>query len=150
MGGAEFRTARGYELIERRIKGLTPSMEDYIEMIYRLGRDGIRTNDLAEALNVKPSSVSKMIQRLDASFLVTYEKYAEIRLTEKGHELGEFLYFRHNVLGEFLGLLGVKKNLLKEIEMMEHNISGETLDCIITFVCNVKRKPGLWKNLCNK
>ena len=147
----EFRTARGYELIDRQVKGLTDSMEDYLEMIYRMsrGEKDIRTSDLAEALNVRPSSVSKMIQKLDSSALVTYEKYGEIKLTQKGWELGEFLFFRHNILGEFLELLGVKKNLLQEIERMEHNISQETLDCVVKLVSRAKSKPRLWDRFYN-
>ena len=94
MESMEFRTARGYELIDRQVKGLTDSMEDYLEMIYRMsrGEKDIRTSDLAEALNVRPSSVSKMIQKLDSSALVTYEKYGEIKLTQKGWELGNFCF----------------------------------------------------------
>ena len=45
----------------------TPSMEDYIEQIYILiERKGYaRVSDIAENLSVHPSSVTKMVQKLD-------------------------------------------------------------------------------------
>lgn len=35
----QFHTARGYELLKKDSNILTPSMEDYLEMAYRLSRD---------------------------------------------------------------------------------------------------------------
>lgn len=45
----------------------TPSMEDYIEQIYLLidEKGYARVSDIAEALSVHPSSVTKMVQKLD-------------------------------------------------------------------------------------
>ena len=45
----------------------TPSMEDYIEQIYMLIEEKgyARVSDIAEALAVHPSSVTKMFQKLD-------------------------------------------------------------------------------------
>ena len=44
----------------------TPGMEDYLEQIYlHIERNGIaRVSDIAESLDVLPSSVTKMVQRL--------------------------------------------------------------------------------------
>ena len=51
-----FYTVRGYELLSKDANLLTPSMEDYLEMVYRLSRDKgyTRISDLASALNVQP------------------------------------------------------------------------------------------------
>jgi Mn-dependent DtxR family transcriptional regulator len=45
----------------------TPSMEDYIEQIYNLIEEKgyARVSDIAEGLSVHPSSVTKMVQKLD-------------------------------------------------------------------------------------
>ena len=45
----------------------TPSMEDHIEQIYLLIEEKgyARVSDIAEALCVLPSSVTKMVQKLD-------------------------------------------------------------------------------------
>ena len=127
-----FRTARGYQLLLQEKKTLTPSMEDYMEMIYRnCLREGFtRVNILAESLNVQAPSVSRMIQKLTELELLDFEKYGVIRLTESGRELGEFLYNRHQTIEEFLTLLGVTESLLTETEMIEHNVSLATLNRI--------------------
>jgi Mn-dependent DtxR family transcriptional regulator len=127
-----FRTARGYQLLLQEKKTLTPSMEDYMEMIYRnCLREGFtRVNILAESLNVQAPSVSRMIQKLTELELLDFEKYGVIRLTESGRELGEFLYNRHQIIEEFLTLLGVTESLLTETEMIEHNVSLATLNRI--------------------
>lgn len=131
----EFHTARGYEIIEKQLNGITSSMEDYLEMIYRLDKSGsVRAIELAKALNVRPSSVTKMIQRLSSLDLVKYEKYGDIRLTEKGSEFGKYLYDKHCTIANFLKFIGVYENLLKDVERIEHNVSRETLKCIIHFM----------------
>ena len=55
---------------------LTSSMEDYLEKIYELMKEKgyARVSDIASSLSVQPSSVTKMIQKLDDKKLVTYEK----------------------------------------------------------------------------
>ena len=54
---------------------LTASEEDYIEMIYRLAQPNkieIRVNELATSLNIKSSSVTKMIKKLNEKNLIIY------------------------------------------------------------------------------
>ncbi|WGX75464.1 MarR family transcriptional regulator [Paraclostridium bifermentans] len=45
---------------------LSPNEEDYIEMIYRLQseNENVKIKDLSKALNIKPSSVSNMVRKL--------------------------------------------------------------------------------------
>lgn len=111
---------------------MTPSMEDYLEMIYRncLAEGYTRVRVLAESLNVQAPSASRMIQKLSELDLLDYERYGVIRLTESGEELGEFLYNRHQIVEEFLTYLGVTESLLAETEMIEHHLSLDTLDRI--------------------
>lgn len=127
-----FRTARGYQLLLQEKKNMTPSMEDYLEMIYRncLAEGYTRVRVLAESLNVQAPSASRMIQKLSELDLLDYERYGVIRLTESGEELGEFLYNRHQIVEEFLTYLGVTESLLAETEMIEHHLSLDTLDRI--------------------
>lgn len=128
----EFYTFRGYSLHSaRQPDSLTPSMEDYLEMIYRLAeREGYtRVLELAAALHVQPPSASRMIQRLADSDFLIYEKYSIIRLTPKGEEIGRFLIHRHNTLEDFLRLLGVE-DVLEDAEKIEHNISTAALAAI--------------------
>jgi len=129
---SKFHTVRGYELIRQESKPLTSAMEDYLEMIYRnsLNTGLLRSNTLSELLNVHPSSVTKMLQKLNRLGYVDYQKYGIIFLTEKGRTLGKFLYRRHQILEEFLRLIGGREPHLLEIELIEHHISPETLNNI--------------------
>jgi hypothetical protein len=63
----------------------TPSMEDYIEQIYILIEEKgyARVSDIAEALSVHPSSVTKMVQKLDKDEYLVYEKYRGLVLTPR-------------------------------------------------------------------
>ncbi|NLI69249.1 MAG: helix-turn-helix domain-containing protein [Firmicutes bacterium] len=125
----DFYTVRGYELKDQEEKTLTPAMEDYLEMIYRgiLERDHVRINALAERLNVKPSSASRMVQKLADMGFLKYEKYGIIFLTEQGSRIGEFLLQRHRIIEEFMAVLSDEDSLLKETEMIEHHVSPATL-----------------------
>lgn len=137
---SKFHTVRGYELMRQENKPLTSAMEDYLEMIYRNSLDTglLRSNTLSELLNVHPSSVTKMLQKLSRLEYVDYQKYGIIFLTEKGRELGKFLYRRHQILEEFLRLIGDGESSLLETELIEHHISSETLININLLTCFLK------------
>ncbi|MCR1898957.1 DtxR family transcriptional regulator [Irregularibacter muris] len=126
----EFHTVRGYQMLNVEDKLLTSSMEDYLEMIYRVcQKDGyIRVNELAEKLNVRPSSSTNMVKKLRELELVDYQKYGIIQLTKEGKEIGGFLLKRHQIIEKFLKNLGIRKTLLKDTEMIEHDVSLTTLE----------------------
>jgi len=104
-------------------------MEDYLEMIYRnsLKEGYLRINKLAELLNVKASSASKMVQKLGELGLLKYEKYGIIVLNDSGREIGEFLLERHRIIEDFLKFLGCEGDVLVQTELIEHNINTDTV-----------------------
>ena len=111
----------------------TPSMEDYIEQIYLLIEEKgyARVSDIAENLNVHPSSVTKMVQKLDKDEYLVYEKYRGLILTPKGKKIGKRLVYRHDLLEQLLTLIGVKKELIYEdVEGIEHHLSWDAIDRI--------------------
>ena len=130
MNNNEFYTVRGYQLLKQNKKLLTPALEDYLEMIYRISLQEkyTRMNTLAALLNVKPSSATKMVQKLSHLNLVDYQKYEGISLTAQGSEIGEFLYKRHRIIETFLELLALSKDVHMETELIEHHISPYTLE----------------------
>lgn len=132
MDKNEFHTVRGYQLLEQNKRLLTSAMEDYLEMICRNNlQDGyLRINKLAELLNVKASSASKMVKKLGEIGMVKYEKYGIIILTQSGKEIGEFLLRRHCIIEDFLKNIGIVENILTETELIEHNVNSNTLKCI--------------------
>ncbi len=139
----EFFTFR--ELMKRDDDLLTASMEDYLEMVYRLSRESgfTRVNELASSLNVQPPSVSKMIQKLAEQGMVNYEKYGYITLTRKGKKLGKELLYRHQVVEDFLRLLGVSEGLLEQTEKIEHTLHPPTLKELARLVRFFKERPEL-------
>lgn len=60
----KYYTLTGYKIKNNLL--ITETMEDYIEMIYRntIIDEDISVKEIATFLNVKPSSVSKMINKL--------------------------------------------------------------------------------------
>ncbi|MBW4081830.1 transcriptional regulator MntR [Paenibacillus sp. S150] len=115
----------------------TPSMEDYLERIYKLidEKGYARVSDIAEGLEVHPSSVTKMIQKLDKDEYLIYEKYRGLVLTSKGKKVGKRLVDRHQLLEEFLGLIGVQQeHIYKDVEGIEHHLSWDSITRIETLV----------------
>lgn len=111
----------------------TPSMEDYIEQIYLLIEEKgyARVSDIAESLKVHPSSVTKMVQKLDRDQYLNYEKYRGLVLTAKGKKVGKRLVYRHELLEQFLGIIGVNKDLIyDDVEGIEHHLSWDSIDRI--------------------
>jgi len=130
----------------------TPSMEDYIEQIYLLieNKGYARVSDIAEALSVHPSSVTKMVQKLDKSEYLVYEKYRGLILTPKGKKIGKRLVIRHELLEQFLKMIGVdEENIYQDVEGIEHHLSWNAIDRIGDLVQyfeeNPERLKELWK-----
>jgi DtxR family Mn-dependent transcriptional regulator len=148
----EFHTFRNYQLQKQGQEQfsfrMTASMEDYLEMIYRhCLKDGfIRTNQLAGQLNVQASSVTKIVQKLAALGLLDYQKYSVIQLTDKGRSLGCYLLSRHLIVENFLRIIGVSSDfLLRDTEMIEHQLSNSTVQKIKQLYLFLKNNPHVLK-----
>jgi len=142
MKNNDFRTFSGYMKKEEHL--LSASMEDYLEMIYRLSKDTgfTRINELSEALNVHPPSATRMVQKLGLLNLLQYEKYGVILLRAEGKRLGELLLERHNMIEAFFRLLGInEEKILAETEKVEHTLSDETVKCFEKYILFVKENP---------
>lgn len=122
-----FHTLKGYEILES--KKITYAMEDYLEMICRMckDKDYVRINELSKNLNVRPSSVSKMVYNLRTYGLVDFEKYGYIKPTNLGKETGEYLIYRHEVLQKFLCHINKSKDELEQVEKIEHYLNRGTI-----------------------
>ena len=124
----DFRTVRGYQLLNQQDGRLTPALEDYLEMAYRLCQQYsyARVNKLSELLHVRPSSASKMISKLASLGYLEYDRYEIILLTEQGQKTGAYLLKRHDTVESFLKLIGCQ-NPLEETELIEHSLSASTM-----------------------
>lgn len=120
----------------------TPSMEDYLEQMYILmdEKGYARVSDIADALDVHPSSVTKMMQRLDKDRYVNYEKYRGLTLTNKGRKMGKRLLARHQLLENFLHIIGVQEeNIYADVEGIEHHLSWDSITCIESLITYFER-----------
>ena len=128
----------------------TPSMEDHIEQIYLLitNKGYARVSDIAEALSVLPSSVTKMVQKLDKDGYLIYEKYRGLTLTAKGEKLGKRLVQRHELLEQFLRLIGVdEEKIYADVEGIEHHLSWNSINRIADLVQLIEEEPEVAQKL---
>ena len=98
-------------------------------MFYRIiERQGyIRSADLSAAIRVRPSSVTRMLQKLHEAGFIAYEKYRHIALTDKGLTYGRFLVWRDETLKEFFRLLRTPNDIERQVEGIEHYITPVTM-----------------------
>ncbi|WP_407314688.1 metal-dependent transcriptional regulator [Desulfosporosinus sp. SB140] len=129
---------------------LTPSLEDYLEEIYRfsLSLGSVRVTDISNRLKVALPSVTKALYKLRDESYINYERYGEIKLTDKGKEIGNYLVTRYQLLQEFLDLICSRCDFAAEAEAMEHYLSTATINAIKTFVEFMKTNP-TWKQAYN-
>lgn len=124
---------------------LTTVMEDYLECIYDIveikGYAG--TNDIAEKLDISPSTVSRMIKKLDEEGYIHYEPYRGMTLTKTGEIIGERISSNHKLLEDFFNILGIEDEEIieQDIEGIEHYLSDETIESVIALVSFFKEKP---------
>ena len=87
---------------------LSRKAEDYLEAILNIslqeGKGYARVKEIARALNVKPSSVVEMVNRLNGVGLVNYKKYEGITLTPKGEKVARVVKDRHETIRAFLAV----------------------------------------------
>jgi Mn-dependent DtxR family transcriptional regulator len=126
------------------------AVEDYLERILELiQRKGYaRVVDIAAALKISQASVTNMVQRLDADGLLKYEKYRGLVLTTAGETLARSIARRHQLLSDFLNLLGLDERVINhDVEGMEHHISPSTLRAIEALTLQLRRRPALLARL---
>jgi len=122
---------------------LTPSLEDYLEELYRfsLSTETVRVTDLSIKLGVSLPSVTKALRKLKNGHYIDYQRYGEIDLTEKGKKLGDFLVKRNQLLQEFLVLIKTDCDIAAEAEAMEHYLSEATIRSIQAIVTFLNQNP---------
>jgi len=119
------------------------TMEEYIEVISSLQNESeyARTTDIANEMNIKPSSVTEMLQKLDNNGLIEYHLYKGARLTKKGKKIAGKLEMKHHAIEEFLLMLGVdEKNAKEDACEIEHHVSDETIERLIQFIKTLRKK----------
>ena len=117
---------------------LSESAEMMIKNINELASSGerVRTSDLSTKTELKPASVTEMIQRLGDLGLVDYEPYHGVHLTKQGQHVADVIEHRFNILERFLTeILGVDGNEASEVACrMEHVLTRDVEHKLTTFL----------------
>lgn len=124
---------------------LTKSVEDYLKIIYHLQKHKgvIQVKDIACELKVKPPSVVEALKKLSEKGFISHEKYGDIELNEKGSKVAESIIHKHEVLKNFLRILGVDtETASKDACAMEHVLDSKTVDKLKRFSDFTQVCPG--------
>jgi Mn-dependent DtxR family transcriptional regulator len=121
---------------------ITESVENYLEAILVLGKDGspVRAVDIAAALEFSKPSVSVALRNMREAGYIDLQNGRDIVLTEEGQTIAEQVYERHVLISEWLMFLGVKKEIaLRDACRMEHGISQESYDALKRYLDDKKQ-----------
>jgi DtxR family transcriptional regulator, Mn-dependent transcriptional regulator len=103
------------------------AIEDYLKTIYTLAEEEspVSTSRIAAVRDVKPASVTSMIQRLASLNLVDYEKHYGVTLTEAGRQIALEVIRHHRLIELYLiEALGFTWDEVHEqADILEHVIS---------------------------
>ena len=102
------------------------SAENYLEAILmiKLKKGNVRSIDVANHLNFTKPSVSVAMKNFREDGYINMEHDGNITLTEKGQEIAERMYERHQIIAKALMNLGVDEATAYEDSCkIEHDIS---------------------------
>lgn len=106
------------------------SGENYLETILMLNKKNnneTRAIDVCNALGFSKPTVSVMLKHLRENGYVVVNEKGFLNLTDKGLEIANKVYERHNVIAELLITIGVSHEIaLKDACKIEHDLSDET------------------------
>lgn len=109
------------------------SAQDYLESILILSKqqEQIRAIDICSYFGYARATVSVFIKNLREEGFVRVDDHKLITLTEKGREVAETVYERHQFLTNFFEDIGVPKDIAaKDACRIEHYVSPETFEAL--------------------
>ena len=130
-----------------KIERLSAKAEDYLETILRLSETprGARTGDIAQALEVQPSTVSAALKSLKEQGLLDYEPYGAVVLSPKGRQVAEDISGRHVLLRRFFtDILGLTQEEAEQTACgMEHDATPLVLSRMALLGSFLQERPGM-------
>lgn len=123
---------------------LTPSLEDYLEVIFHLVRENkvARAKDIAERMEVTKSSVTGALKHLAGKGMIHYDPYSFVTLTGRGEARAERIVGRHRALSRFLReTLGLSAKAADDNACrMEHAVDDQALERLLHFARFLQRR----------
>lgn len=109
------------------------SAENYLETIYVIKKKNgfVRSIDVATELGFTKASVSVAMKNFREEGYITADEDGGLNLTEKGTEIAERVYERHQVIAKALMAIGVdEKTAYEDSCKIEHDISDMSFNKI--------------------
>jgi Mn-dependent DtxR family transcriptional regulator len=107
---------------------------DYLKFILKTGGT-VRTNEIASAFSVDPSTITKTLAEIAAAGYITYTPYHGVSLTDFGKHHAEFLVKRHRILSLMLARNGLPpQEACDEAARFESHVSKKAIDRICHFM----------------
>lgn len=120
------------EKLNKDLKEIPESQQRYLDAIHLIAKTKkagwVSNQDIADYLNVKPSSVTSMLRQLKEAALLSWEPRGGIRLTQKGKQVAKRLEEIHSILIEFFSnILRISdKTVIEQLaEEIEHHIFNQ-------------------------
>ena len=129
------------------ISNISPASQDYLKVIYDLTEEHGRasTSQIASQLEVKPASVTGMLQKMakEEPPLVEYKKHQGVTLTSEGKKAALEIMRHHRLLESFLHeVLNYSwDEVHEEAERLEHVISEDMERRMAAVLGNPSRDP---------
>lgn len=125
---------------------MTFSEENYLKTIYHLTSSSnkeVSTNEIAEMIATKASSVTDMLRKLAEKGLLNYKKYQGVSLTEKGKLSAKMIVRKHRLWEVFLvEKLNFSWDEVHDIaEQLEHIKSEQLINKLDDFLGNPTEDP---------
>lgn len=125
--------------------GLEESQEDYIKAIYLISKTNrggwVSNSEIADMLEVKPSSVTNMLYKLKDLNLIDWEPRKSMRLTKKGKKIAKNIVERYKVLKDFfINVLKLtESDSINEICCkIEHHLTNEVSEALYNLNLNIQ------------
>lgn len=115
------------------------SAENYLERILMLSikQGSVRSIDIANEMNFTKASVSVAMKRLREDKYIIVEQDGTIILTQKGKDIAEKIYERHQIIAKILISLGVnEETAYSDSCKIEHDLSQESFEKIKEYYKN--------------
>ena len=109
------------------------SAENYLETIFVLSKKNsfVRSIDIANEMGFTKASISIAMKRLREDEYIMIEHDGAIHLTNKGQDIAEKIYERHQLIAKILMILGVNaETAYKDSCKIEHDLSKESFEKI--------------------
>ncbi len=113
---------------------VTHAEEEYLETFFwffEYGNKHVKTNQIAEMMNVDPGTVTSMLKKLSRKGYIDYKPYYGAKLTSEGEDIARKVVRKHRLSESFLEWLGLPwAKIHEEACKWEHVLTDEIAEMI--------------------